>query len=99
VLSQNLAQLILDASQNKLPKTITLKGATVFSKVEFPGEVQRIDIPPAFHGKIKLSTPPFRFRGSTISFIVARDNSIKSAQATLTDFINYTKTNLEAPTI
>ncbi|MHA1131469.1 MAG: ATP-grasp domain-containing protein [Candidatus Helarchaeota archaeon] len=93
VLTQNPARLILDSINGTLPKKITLKGATVFSKVEFSETIQSIDVPPAFQSKIKLGTPPFPFKGRIITFIVAKAPSIQEAQITLTNFITYIKNN------
>ncbi len=89
VLSQNPAQLILDAHQGKPPRKVKLTGATVFSKIELKSGFQRLDIPQRLQGHIKISSPPFQIHGKTISFIVAIGNSIKDAQQILTDYFTY----------
>ncbi|HUX99909.1 MAG TPA: ATP-grasp domain-containing protein [Candidatus Deferrimicrobium sp.] len=91
VLSPNPAQLILDAVQGHLPKKVSFNGAAIFSKVEFPSNLNVLEIPPEFQRHIKISTPPFPFKGHTITFIVAWAESIKKAQETHTNFINQIK--------
>jgi len=88
VLSPNPAQLILDAVQGNPSKKISFEGAAIYSKVEFPGEFNAIDTPSEFQNKIKISTPPFPIQGQTTTFVVVKDESIKKAQETLTNFIN-----------
>ncbi len=94
VLDRNPARLILDSIKDNLPKKVTLKNATVFSKVELPGQITSIQLSPEFEGKIKLSTPPFPFKDLTMAFILAKGPSIRDAQTTLTNFIDYTKNKI-----
>jgi predicted ATP-grasp superfamily ATP-dependent carboligase len=91
VLSVNPAQLILNAIQGALPPKITFTGAAIYSKVEFEGEFTNLPIPPAFQNRIRISTPPFPYGGSTLTFLVARGESIKQAQETLSSFANLFK--------
>jgi predicted ATP-grasp superfamily ATP-dependent carboligase len=88
VLSPNPAQLILDAVQGKPPSKLAFEGATIYSKVEFQGEYNTLEIPTEFEDRIKISIPPIPKQGQTITFIVVKDQSIKMAQETLTNFEN-----------
>lgn len=88
VLSPNPAQLILDAVQGKPQKELSFEGASIYTKVEFPGEFTALEIPIEFQNRIKISTPPIPKQGQTIAFIVVKAESIKEAQETLTSFIN-----------
>ncbi|NVM53055.1 MAG: ATP-grasp domain-containing protein [Candidatus Helarchaeota archaeon] len=99
VLSINPAQIILDAVQGKPSKKVSLNGATIFTKETFEGEWNHLEVPTAFQGRIKISTPPFPVQGHTITLLVARAESIKLAQETLTNFINYIKKQKERANI
>ncbi|NVM27782.1 MAG: ATP-grasp domain-containing protein [Candidatus Helarchaeota archaeon] len=95
IISVNPARLILNAVQGKSLKKFKLEGATVFSKVTFKGELKTLEVPHEYRAKITISTPPFPFKGETITFIVARGKSIKMAQETLNNFISCVKKQRE----